>query len=298
MKISVLICTRNRAGSLDATLTRFFSQRFSGEYASELLVVDNGSTDGTRLVAERCRERHPESVRYLFEARRGLSFARNAGLSAARGEIIVFTDDDVLVSEDWLDQIHREFLNDLELQMLSGRVLLANERLQKVAMQTYQDRGYHLLPDGISYAMGANMAFRRDLFDRIGGFDVRLGSGRFFAGADEAELVYRGLKSGSRLLYAPNVLVYHDHDRLTLGQACRLEYGYAKGCAAYLIKHALGGDGYAMRMLYWTLRSLPKRWRRKAGEDRDTVIRRHWHIGGMLVGLFTAPFVMWGKGIR
>jgi glycosyltransferase involved in cell wall biosynthesis len=298
MKISVLICTRNRAKSLEATLERFFAQRFAGDYDLELIVVDNGSTDETKQVVERCVARRHGSARCLFEPRRGLSFARNAGLAAAEGEIIVFTDDDVLVTESWLDEIHREFASDPSLCMLGGRVLLASEKLQRVALQPCEERRYLDLPDGVNFAMGANMAFRRELFDRIGPFDVRLGAGRFFAGADEAELIYRGLKAGCRLLYAPNALVYHEHDRVTLEQACRLEYGYAKGLAAYLIKHSLGGDDYAMRMLYWTIRAWPKRWRRNREETDGSYLRRRWQIRGMLVGLFAAPFVMWGNGNR
>jgi len=298
MKISVLICTRNRAASLEATLRSFFAQNFAGGYEFELIVVDNGSTDETKQVVERCVARHPGLARRLFENRRGLTFARNAGLTAAEGEIIVFTDDDVLVTESWLDEIHREFAADPALCMLGGRVLLANERLQRVAVQPCAERRYLDLPDGVNFAMGANMAFRRELFDRVGLFDVRLGAGRFFAGADEAELIYRGLKAGCRLLYAPNVLVYHDHDRVTPEQACRLEYGYAKGCAGYLIKHSMSGDGYALRMLYWTLRTLPKRWMRKPEEADDALLRRRSQVRGMLAGLCAAPFVMWGNGNR
>ncbi len=293
MKISVLICTRNRARSLEAMLQRFFAQAFSGNYDYELVIVDNGSTDETRQVIEDCRARRPQAVRHMFEKREGLAFARNTALSAASGEVIAFTDDDVLVSEDWLDEVHREFANDPGLRMLSGRVLLAAEELQQVALLQSDERANFGLPDGVNFVMGANMAFRREVFERVGPFDVRLGSGRFFPGAEDVELIYRGLKAGYRLLYAPNVLVYHNHDRVTLEQACRLQYGYAKSCSAYLIKHSLGGDAYALRMLYWTLRTLPERWRRKREEPEDALVRRRSQIKGMLVGLCAAPFVMW-----
>jgi glycosyltransferase involved in cell wall biosynthesis len=293
MMISVLICTRNRAKSLEATLRHFFAQNFASGYSYELIVIDNGSTDETKQVVERCAAERPGAARYLFEERRGLSFARNAGLLAARGEIIVFTDDDVLVAEDWLDEIHREFAGDSGLFILGGRVLLADEKLQRITLLPCEERGYFGLPDGVNFVIGANMAFRRELFDRIGLFDVRLGAGRFFAGSDDVEFVYRGLKSGYRLLYAPNVLVYHNHDRVTLEQACRLEYGYAKSCPAYLIKHSFSGDDYAMRMLYWTLYDLPRRGRQKRKESDEAFIRHRWHVRGILVGLCVAPFVMW-----
>jgi glycosyltransferase involved in cell wall biosynthesis len=295
MKISVLICTRNRSKSLEKTLRRFYEQRFAGDYSYELIVVDNASTDKTKEVIERCVALRPETTRHLSERRRGLSYARNTAVAAASGDCIVFTDDDVLVSEDWLDEIHREFSADPGLRILSGKVLLANEQLQRVAVHAYDERRYFSFPDSGTFVMGANMAFRRDLFDLVGLFDVRLGAGRFFAGADEVELIYRGLKAGLRMLYAPNVLVYHDHDRFTLEQACRLEYGYSKGCAAYLIKHSLAGDGYALRMIYWALRALPGQWRRR-DEAHDVVLRRRWQVGGTVIGFLIAPFVMWGDG--
>ncbi|MGH9940607.1 MAG: glycosyltransferase family A protein, partial [Blastocatellia bacterium] len=126
MKISVLICTRNRAKSLEMTLRRFYEQQFAGDYSYELIVVDNGSTDETGKVIDRYAAPRPETARHLFESRRGLTYARNTAIAAATGEIIVFTDDDVLVSEDWLDEIHREFSADPGLRILGGKVLLAN----------------------------------------------------------------------------------------------------------------------------------------------------------------------------
>lgn len=295
MKLSVLICTRNRAKSLEATLQRFFEQQFSGDYDYEVIIIDNNSTDDTRQIIERCAAAHPGRVRYLLESRRGLSYARNTAIAAAQGDYIVFTDDDVLVDEHWLNEIYREFASDTNLCLLGGRVLPARESLQKVAFQPSNERQSFEFPDSGSFAMGANMAFRREVFGRVGVFDVRLGAGRFFAGADEADFFYRALKVGYRMLYAPNVLVYHDHDRVSVEQACRLEYGYGKGCSAYLLKHALRGDAYAMRMLYWLVYKLPHRWLRKNGEPPDIILRRRAQIRGIVIGLIIAPMVMWAR---
>ena len=288
MKLSVLICTRNRAKSLAATLERFFAQRFAGDYELELLLVDNASTDDTKQVAERFHGR----LRYLFEPLPGLSRARNAGLHAAQGEIIVFTDDDVLVADDWLDEIHREFAGDPGLMMLGGRVLPAREGLQPVAIFPLGERREFVFPSGGGVAMGANMAFRREVFDRVGLFDVRLGAGTFLAGGEDIELFYRALRAGFKFVYAPNVLVHHDHDRETLAQACRLNYGYGKAYPAYILKHALAGDRYAMRMVYWLLHELPSRWRRKPEDTEEDLQRRRAQIRGTVVGLLAAPFPM------
>lgn len=295
MKLSVLICTRDRARSLDATLESIFAQRLSGDYEYEVVVVDNASSDGTKEVVERHQASSPGVIRYLFEPVPGLSRSRNAALAAVSGDVVVFTDDDVLVSRNWLDEIAAEFESDPELWMLGGRVLPARENLQKVALQESTERQRFVHPHGGTFVMGANMAFRRDLFDRIGRFDVRLGAGRFFAGAEEADIFYRGLKAGFAVQYAPNVTVCHDHNRVTVEQACKLEYGYGKGCAAYLIKHALSGDRYAMRMVYWLIRRLPSRWFGDDAPSRDVLRRRRAQVRGIVVGLLTAPLLMQGR---
>jgi glycosyltransferase involved in cell wall biosynthesis len=298
MKISVLICTRNRAKPLDETLRHFFMQRFADGYAYEVVVVDNDSTDETGRVVAGYAAEHQGIVRYCREMRRGQCYARNTAIAAARGEIIVFTDDDVLVDRHWLNEIHREFTDDPALSLLGGRVLLAHDGLQKVSLQTSDQRQMFIYPNPGSFPMGANMAFRREIFDRIGMFDVRLGPGRFFPGADDADIFYRALKAGYRVLYAPNVLVYHNHDRVEVEQACRLEYGYGKGCSAYLLKHAMRGDPYAMKMVYWLVAMLPHRWLRKESEPDDILRRRRAQIRGILVGLIAAPVVMSTRGLN
>jgi glycosyltransferase involved in cell wall biosynthesis len=298
MKISVLICTFNRARPLDATLRQFFMQRFEQGYECEVIVVDNASTDETPRVVARYIKEHPGIVRYCREPRRGQCYARNTAIEAAGGEIVVFTDDDVLVDNEWLNEIRREFIRDPSLSLLGGRVLLAHERLQKVSLQPSDERQTFIYPNAGSFPMGANMAFRRDLFDRIGMFDVRLGPGKFFAGSDDTDIFYRALKAGYRLLYAPNVLVYHNHDRVEVEQACRLEYGYGKGFSAYLLKHALRGDAYAMRMIYWLLAKLPGKWLRHAGESEDLLRRRRAQIQGIMIGLIAAPIVMFARDLN
>src|SRR5262245_56586736 len=129
MNISVLICTFNRARPLDATLRQFFRQRFEEGYEYEVIVVDNASTDETPRVVARYVEEFPGIVRYLREPRRGQCYARNTAITAADGEIVVFTDDDVLVDKEWLNEIRSEFIRDPALSLLGGRVLLAHDRL-------------------------------------------------------------------------------------------------------------------------------------------------------------------------
>ncbi len=295
MKLSVIVCTRNRDRQLAAMLERFFAQNFSGDYDYEVLIVDNASDPKTKQTYDGFLIRNPDlcdRLLYFRENKPGLSRARNAGLKTVNGQIIVFTDDDVLVTENWLDEIHREFASDPNLFVLGGRVLLANEALQNVAIYADQERREYRFPNGGGVAMGANMAFRREVFDRIGMFDVRLGAGTFFAGGEDIELFYRTMKAGYKMVYAPNVLVHHDHDRATPQQACKLVYGYGKAYAAYIIKHAISGDVYAMRMVYWLICTLPSRWQRKADDTNEKLERRRAQIRGIIAGLLLAPPAM------
>ncbi len=294
MLISVALCTRNRAASLAITLRQYFEQRFSGDYAHELIVVDNGSNDATREVIETCAVAHPQ-VRYVHEAQSGLSHARNAALAAARGEIIVFTDDDVRPDPGWLDQIAAEFASSPQLGMLGGRVLLAHGGLQKVSYQPSMERQEFAFPASGSFVIGANMAFRREVFGRVGGFDTRLGAGAWFAGAEEVDLFYRALRAGYTQRYAPNILVHHDHDRTQIEQVCHMEFSYGKGLSGHLVKHVLCGDGVALRRLVRLVLSQPARWRQHAGEDCEAALRRRAQSRGVLLGLVAAPFAMWPR---
>jgi glycosyltransferase involved in cell wall biosynthesis len=296
MKISVLICTRNRASSLLRTLQTLLALPDTRAYEYEVVVVDNASQDDTRTVIQTLQRAHTRLL-YQYEAKPGLSYARNTAIRQSHGELIAFTDDDVLVTENWLAEIAREFDADPQLQILGGRVLLARVELATVAFLDGTVRQLARYPNTGDLLMGANMVFRRTLFDEIGWFDVRLGAGRFFAGGEDTEIVYRALKAGHYLVYAPNVLVYHDHDRVTEEQACRLEYSYGKSYSAYLFKHILRGDGYAARAFYWSALGMWHRLQRWPHEPEASWRRRRAHTQGVLVGLLTAPWVMgWGNG--
>jgi GT2 family glycosyltransferase len=294
MKISVLICTRNRATSLRRTLEAVFAQRPARNLSYEVVVVDNGSEDETRRVVGEFAVPHGSRLVYCFEGRPGLARARNAGIKTATGDVIAFTDDDVLVREDWLAEIRREFEADPDLDLLSGRVLPARAELQPVALQLSETPGTYSTPEHATRVLGANMAFRREVFARCGPFDARLGAGTFFAGAEEVEMAYRALRSGSKLRYAPNVVVYHDHDRVTVPQACALEYGYGKGHVAYLAKHLFGGDRYALRIAYWSSRNLFKRGVGCGGVSRAAARFARAHLRGMAAALVPALWRMRG----
>jgi glycosyltransferase involved in cell wall biosynthesis len=291
MKLSVLICTRNRAASLARTLHSLRAQSWNGSYEREFVIVDNGSTDATRSTIEAFLAQQPDLFRYVFEPRAGLSIARNTALRHSAGEVVAFTDDDVLVDEHWADEIAREFAADPQLCILGGRILLAHEGLQPVTFKTAERRAVFRSPRDYNEVYGANTAFRRRLFETVGFFDARLGAGCYHASGEEADVIYRGLKKGFHVLYAPNVVVHHDHGRTTLAQVLRLEYGYGKGLSGFTMKHILRGDREAARILYWSLAGWPRRWWGDSTDSPDLQRRSRAHCHGMLAGLIAAPLV-------
>ncbi|MBP2676697.1 MAG: glycosyl transferase family 2, partial [Deltaproteobacteria bacterium] len=121
VEISVVICTRNRAESLNRTLLRFSSIPIPGEISWEIVVVDNGSTDSTRSVIEEFRESSGLDVRYVHEQEPGLSRARNRGLREAKGKMIAFTDDDIIVDANWITEILKESRASEDAAMIFGQ---------------------------------------------------------------------------------------------------------------------------------------------------------------------------------
>lgn len=186
----------------------------------EVLVVDNGSTDRTRdLVEEFCR-RYPNRFRYFLEARQGKSYALNSGVRHARGDVLVFTDDDVTVDPAWLHRMSSVF-QEGKWAGASGRTLPApgfvppkwlnmRDRYAWGALAMF-DRG--LCPGYLDEApFGNNMAYRREVFDRYDCFRTDLGplpDVREPQKGEDSEFGSRLLTAGESLRYEPRALVYH-----------------------------------------------------------------------------------------
>jgi glycosyltransferase involved in cell wall biosynthesis len=217
----------------------------------ELLVVDNNSSDDTRAVLTRCFAQAEFPCRYVFEARQGISHARNRGIAEARGDIIACVDDDCLVDESWIAEIAGEFARDPSLQVLGGRVELFDPADAPVSIRTGRERldlsGSAAAMDMI---MGCNFAFRRGTFERIGAFDVRFGVGSGIVPSyEDCEFVYRIMRQGSgRIVYAPAVLVHHHHGRRDPLAVALLQRGYAAGRGGFYAAYLRRADWLVLRM--------------------------------------------------
>jgi glycosyltransferase involved in cell wall biosynthesis len=231
--VSIIICTRNRADSLRPTLESVGQATVPSGWNVELLVVDNGSTDSTEAtVASMTLPNLP--ILYIREPRKGKGYAYNTGMDAARGQVFLFTDDDVRVPINWIEGMCRPIV-DGEANAVQGGIRPAPhlERpwltgMLRVWLAAVEDPVCP--PEGL--LVGANMSFHRSALDVIGGFDPRLGPGA--AGFYEETVFGWALKrAGKRISYQPAVSVEHhfDADRLNLGSFISIAQRMAKSRA-------------------------------------------------------------------
>lgn len=226
MDLSIIVCTHNRSGSLRAALNHLFSLQ-TGELSIEIIVVDNNSTDDTAEVVRELRANAPVAIRCAFEAAQGISHARNTGLALARGAVVAFTDDDIEVSPGWALQIVEAFTAHPEVDCVGGRVLpiwppgvpswLTRDRWAPLAILDYGNEPLYLSDDDPRCLVGANLAFRRDVFARIGGFSPAVQRVKDGIGSiEDHEFLLRMWWTGAMALYAPEIVVMApvDPDRL------------------------------------------------------------------------------------
>jgi glycosyltransferase involved in cell wall biosynthesis len=244
--LSLVICTRNRADRLAQTLKRVSTIR--SRLAWELIVADNGSTDRTSAAVEQYAAASNHPVRLIYNAGRGVSFARNAGWQSAKSGIVAYIDDDCYPVENYVDAVFDCFSKDPALGFVGGRILLHDPSDRKITIQECLQRlsfpANSFIPPGAIH--GANLAFRRAALADVGGFDVWFGPGALFV-AEELELLARISAAGWTGAYDPAPLVYHNHGRKTRGAEWRLRRVYDRGRGGYYAKCILNKE---MRPLY------------------------------------------------
>jgi glycosyltransferase involved in cell wall biosynthesis len=238
VNISVVICTYNRAKSLGVAVESVAAQSLPESLTWEIVVVDNNSPDQTRQVVEGLQSRHPELIRYVLERQQGISHARNAGIMAARGEIVAFLDDDETATEDWLSNLTAN-LHSGEWAGAGGRVLPPASFTPPpwLSIKSSFARGplaafdLGLEPGDLKEpSFGANMAFRREVFDKHGGFRTDLGrAGKNMLSNEDTEFGRRLMVAGLRLRYEPSALTYHPVDESRLKKEYFLRWWFNKG---------------------------------------------------------------------
>lgn len=272
MKITVIICTYNRCRTVTESLDSVAAQNMPDSAEWEVIVVDNNSTDETQQVlAEYCR-RHPR-FRCIFEAKQGLSHARNAGIANATGDILAFTDDDVIADPDWLRNLTGA-LHDGEWDGAGGHIIpvwpgelpkwLSKEDFLILGPFTGFDKGP--IPCELNCEpYGGNAAFRRELFERCGVFRIDLGrNNKNLLGHEDLDLGKRFRAAGARLRYEPNAIIRHPVPKGRMSKQYVLRWTYwdtrselAEGRSARQPFAVAGVPlGHFRRLVRWTLQWL------------------------------------------
>jgi len=288
--LSVIIATYNRAASLRDTLADLSTQVTGSAFTYEVVVIDNHSTDDTKAVVESLTRNYPVPLIYRFEPRPGKSYALNQGLEIAKGEFIVFTDDDVSIGPQWLSTLHDTFQTyhadgvggPAQPLWLGPRpAWLGDHLLKQLGMIDHGLEPFRVSSPNTVF-IGNNSAYRRSLFQRYGGFHPE-------DPTCDAEWFQRVFHAGHPLVYQPKAGLLHKitAQQMTSRAIARRFFSYGRGSALgfqrtgsvrtvcriplWVIRHYLELHGLALRS-----------WLR--GDTQEAMLhwlRRHQYLGMM-----------------
>lgn len=260
---SVVVATRDRADLFEPCLRALVAMDYPN---FEVLVVDNApkTTAIADLVQRFVAEGAP--VRYLREDRAGLSWARNCGLAAARGQYIAYTDDDVVVDRHWLTGLVQAFAMERDVVCTTGLVLPSElETPAQLLFEQFGGHGKGFTPTifdmkryhpkrpmypfnpGV-FGHGCSMMFRTGALRSIGGFDPALGAGSLTMAGEDIEVFFKLIVRGHRIAYNPSSLAYHRHRRDYEGLKKQI-FGYGVGWSACLTKLMLTHPGRGLELI-------------------------------------------------
>ena len=259
---TVVVCTRDRPELLERALASLVAALPAD---LPVLVVDSASRTGrTREVAL------AHGVRYLRVDRPGLSVARNAGLAAAHGDVVLFTDDDCEVGPDWAPALVAGFA-DPRVGAVTGR-MVDEEGERTLVSGTDHVRVFATPSSGLDAGHGASMALRRRAVLDAGGYDVLLGAGSRFPGAEDLDVFVRLVRAGWVVRSEPASRLHHRNQRVG-EELVALMRAYGLGAGAMAAKLARlwplsGGGAVLARVLVRSVRSVARSRSRTAVERR------------------------------
>ena len=258
--ISLIISSRNRAYGLMNCLDAVSAAAREASYLRlELVFVDNGSTDETSEVFHKWASTALIHTNLIYEPTPGLAVARNAGMTAANGRILAFTDDDCELFPDYFSIVAAAFAEDKEPVMRGGRIELGDARDLPVTIKTELEPAVltsELHAGGFIH--GANMVLPHAIIERIGLFDARFGAGSPFRSGEDTDYVHRAFNAGIRVEYSPDFPVKHFHGRRKIEDIQRLQSGYAFGNGALYAKYLFDRRSNMRGMLRWDIRQAIK----------------------------------------
>lgn len=253
MDISVIICTYNRGAFLRKVLLDLAGQDAVERINFEVVIVDNNSTDNTKLICEEFIATHPEIFRYFFEERQGKTFALNSGIRASKGNVIAFTDDDVEIDRKWLSSITEACAAYPDCRTFGGRVIpvwpntvprwIASEGAFKntwgaIVEHDFGDMVTNYRQEEMNYPCGANMVFSKEIFTQYGDFNESLNGGvKNIPMLEDVEFCKRLLDNHENMIYIPDAVVYHPVIPERLTKKYFRKHFFKSGRAQYFIRN-------------------------------------------------------------
>jgi glycosyltransferase involved in cell wall biosynthesis len=277
-------------------------QQVGPERIWEVVVVDNNSHDNTRQIVLEMQQFWPQ-LRYEFEAAQGLSYARNHGIDSALGEILLFTDDDVLPEPDWLEA-NLAGLRHYEADACGGYIAplwespppaWLSERFYGFLAVRNERTDDYLIDSPTSAPFGANMVIKKTVFERVGKFDTGRGrSGKSLASGEDGELFERILGAGVKVMFLGQSRVHHKVEafRCTKSYLRRWRYQTSRNIA--ICKGVPGSNRLFNIPLYMfpqLLRAIARALTAQVTEAADEAFFREIivaHFFGTMNGLFRA----------
>jgi GT2 family glycosyltransferase len=250
---SLIICSRNRPKFLLECVQSILQ---GGDLPTELIIIDQSAA--SHPVLEKLKTERRCDIRYLWTHSVGVSRARNAGIAAARHDILAFTDDDMLASVSWFGSLIGALIDAGPHTVVIGRVLptapeipggFAPSTMIEKVPAVYEGR------IGKDVLMGNNMAMYRSAIGKVGAFDERLGPGSRFPSSEDNDLGFRLLEAGYCIMYEPKAELYHRAWR-TRRDHVRIGWSYGHGQGAYYAKYLSVRDPY---MLHRVIRDIMRR---------------------------------------
>jgi GT2 family glycosyltransferase len=251
MKLSIIVCTRNRAHAVTGCLDSIAEALANASVAStdaEIIVIDDRSWDNTSSVLKEWAARSAYPVHILLGEAGGASAGRNQGMRSAGGDIIALTDDDCRLDRNYVKDLLRHDAGDTELVLRGGRIEPGDSNDLPVTIKTSSDRQrWHLrsapkTSSGFSGTISScNMTHRREVLKAVGFFDEHFGPGSLVPAAEDTDFILRAYLASVAVEYVPDMIVYHHHGRKSESEGKRLMRSYMVGtgalCAKYLFKN-------------------------------------------------------------
>jgi GT2 family glycosyltransferase len=235
--IMLAVVTRDRADKLARYLLPSLGSTLAARHP--VLVVDQSADDSTERLL-----RDVAGIRYL-RSEPGISRARNAAVRATEIPLVAFTDDDVTLSDGWLDSIVGLFEANPDAGVVCGRGVRSDGSLLPGTLAG----SYRWPKNPFGLGHGFNIAFRRGVFDEVGLFDEELGGGAPYASGEDTDLLYRAMRAGWSVVCSDEITVVH-HDWRSSSEELRLHRGYGLGAGAQVARHVAGGDRTMIRVAF------------------------------------------------